>query len=192
MKKSVLSKDILPFFIWFALLIISTIVCDYLLHQFQLVWVGKYLGISGTIILLSSFIYSLRKRRIIQQGSLKSLLKIHEYFAWFGTLLIMIHGGIHFNGLLPWFALFFMLLVLTSGLIGQYILKQGRKTLKIKYAYLLEKGISKADIEKKVFLDALTIKAMTKWRLFHKPITVVFAITTVVHIVTILMFWSWH
>ena len=70
MKKSVILKDILPFTLWLALLVLSTLVIDYLLHQIQLVWIGKYLGIPGIIILGFSFVYSLRKRKLIRRGAL--------------------------------------------------------------------------------------------------------------------------
>jgi hypothetical protein len=191
MNKSVITKDLIPFALWISFLIFSTIVLDYLLHQFQLAWIGKYFGILGFLILLLSFFYSLRKRKLIQFGSIKSLLSAHEYLAWFGTLLILVHGGIHFNGLLPWTALFFMLLVFISGMIGQYILKDARKTLKIKYIHLHEKGLSEEEIERIVFIDALTVKAMTQWRFIHKPITLIFSILAFIHIITIIMFWSW-
>jgi hypothetical protein len=191
MNKSVITKDLIPFALWISFLIVSTIVLDYLLHQFQLAWIGKYFGILGLLILMLSFFYSLRKRKLIQFGSIKFLLSAHEYLAWFGTLLILVHGGIHFNGLLPWTALFFMLLVFISGMIGQYILKDARKTLKIKYTHLHEKGLSEEEIERKVFIDALTVKAMTQWRFIHKPITLIFSILAFIHIITIFMFWSW-
>ncbi len=191
MKRSVIIKDILPFIAWFVLLILSAASLDYLLHQVGLVWVGKYLGIPGIIILAVSFIYSARKRGLIQSGSLKTLLALHVNLAWIGSLLIMVHAGMHFNAVLPWSALTSMLLVIISGLVGKYLLKKARNTLTIKYAYLLEKGYSKEQVEKKIFLDAFTVKTMTKWRLVHKPITLLFGILVALHIITILMFWSW-
>ncbi|NQU63724.1 MAG: hypothetical protein HQ517_05505 [SAR324 cluster bacterium] len=191
MNRSVFFKDIMPFLLWFVLLILSTIILDFLLHQLRLVWVGRYLGIPGTLLLLLSFVYSLRKRKIIQQGSLKRLLRTHEYLAWFATLLILVHGGIHLNGLLPWLALIFMLLVLNSGLTGKYILKNARQTLQLKYANLLKKGFSEEAVERKVFLDALTIKAMSRWRRIHKPLSMIFGFLTLLHLITVFMFWEW-
>ncbi len=191
MKRSVIVKDVLPFIFWFVLLFFSVASIDYLLHQFQLVWVGKFLGIPGILILAVSFIYSARKRKIIETGSLKMLLSLHVYLAWIGTLLIMVHAGVHFNAVLPWSAFILMLLVVISGLVGRYLLNDAKNTLRIKYEYLLNQGYSKEQIEKKAFLDALTVKSMTKWRVVHKPITLIFSITVTLHIITILMFWSW-
>ncbi|MBT4287485.1 MAG: hypothetical protein HOD92_09100 [Deltaproteobacteria bacterium] len=191
LKNSVILKDILPFICWFVLLIFSVVSIDYLLHQLNLVWIGKYLGIPGIFILAFSFIYSARKRRIIEVGSLKMLLSLHVYLAWIGTLLIMVHAGIHFNAVLPWSAFILMLFVVISGLVGRYLLNDAKNTLRIKYEYLLNQGYSEEQIEKKAFLDALTVKAMTKWRLVHKPITLLFSISVALHITTIMMFWSW-
>jgi len=191
MKKSVIVKDILPFIGWFVLLIFSVAGLDYLLHQLNLVWIGKYFGILGILILAVSFIYSARKRKLIETGSLKMLLSLHIYLAWIGTLLIMIHAGIHFNAAIPWLTLILMLFVVISGLVGKYLLNDAKNTLRVKYADLLDQGYSKEQVEKKVFLDALTVKAMTKWRLFHKPITGLFSILVTLHVITILIFWSW-
>jgi len=191
MKKSVIVKDILPFICWFVLLLFSVAGLDYLLHQLNLVWIGKYFGILGILILAVSFIYSARKRKLIETGSLKMLLSLHIYLAWIGTLLIMIHAGIHFNAAIPWLTLILMLFVVISGLVGKYLLNDAKNTLRVKYADLLDQGYSKEQVEKKVFLDALTVKAMTKWRLFHKPITGLFSILVTLHVITILIFWSW-
>ncbi len=191
MRRSVLVKDIMPFIFWFSTLFVAVISIDLLLHRLQLVWVGKYLGIPGVLILMSSFLYSLRKRKILKTGSLKTLLLIHFYLAWFGSVLIMVHAGIHFNALLPWSAFILMLIVVISGLVGKYLLKNARQTLRTKYAALLKDGYSEQEVEKKVFFDALTVKAMTRWRQVHKPITLLFIMLSTLHIITIFMFWSW-
>jgi hypothetical protein len=68
----------------------------------NLVWVGRYLGIPGTILIIGSLVYSLRKRKYITTGSAKSLLHLHEIGAWLGSLMVLLHAGIHFNAILPW------------------------------------------------------------------------------------------
>ncbi|MBU2511101.1 hypothetical protein KJ966_07175 [bacterium] len=191
MKRTVIINDILPFILWFVLLVFSAISLDFFLHQFQLEWIGKYCGIPGLLLLVVSFIYSLRKRRMIEAGSLKFLLSLHIYLSWIGALLIIIHAGIHFNAVLPWSAFFLMLLVVISGLVGEYLLKDARNTLRIKYAHLLEKGYSKEEVEKKVFLDAFAVKTMARWRMVHKPITLIFGALALLHVITIFMFWRW-
>jgi hypothetical protein len=41
------------------LLAAGTLAGDYLLHRLDLVWVGRYLGIPGTLLIIASLVYSL-------------------------------------------------------------------------------------------------------------------------------------
>jgi len=184
-------NDIIPFVVWFFLLIVAVLSIDYLLHKFQLAWIGKFLGIPGVLMLIFSFIYSIKKRFAFQSASIKTLLSFHIMITWLGALLITVHAGIHFNAILPWTTYITMLVVVISGLVGEYLLKDARKTLRVKFTNLLDQGYSKEQVEKKALLDSLTVKAMVKWRSVHKPISMAFGILAGFHIVTILMFWGW-
>jgi len=101
---SVFRKDISPFVLWFLWLIALTLTIDYLLHYTQALWIERYLGIFGTLLIILSFVYSLRKKKIITFGKPKTFLRIHEYLAWTGSLMVLVHGGIHFNAVLAWLA----------------------------------------------------------------------------------------
>jgi len=72
----ILFRRVVPFAFWYILLIGLAIVLDLFLHVLSLFWVGRYLGICGTILLVLSFVYSLRKRKIINFGSPKELLNV--------------------------------------------------------------------------------------------------------------------
>jgi hypothetical protein len=100
MKGSVFRKQVLPLFALFGGLIVSALIIDLLLHQFDLVWVGRWFGIPGTLLILSSFLYSLRKRKKISFGKPKHLLVLHETLAWIGVLMILVHAGIHVYAIL--------------------------------------------------------------------------------------------
>src|SRR5574337_82839 len=117
MKGSVFGKYVLPFIEWFALMIVLAIALDYFFHRFHLLNIGRYLGYVGTFVIVASFVYSLRKRKIITRGSPKQLLTLHEYMAWAGSIMILVHAGIHFNALLPWMAVFVLLIAAASGLV---------------------------------------------------------------------------
>ncbi|MBK8584352.1 MAG: hypothetical protein IPN88_02480 [Bacteroidetes bacterium] len=52
MKKPLLVKYVLPFFQWYALMILIAIAIDYLFHQLDLVWIGRYLGVLGWLAIL--------------------------------------------------------------------------------------------------------------------------------------------
>lgn len=188
MKQPLLTKYVLPFFQWYALMIFIAISIDYILHRFQLVFIGRYLGFIGTFVVLLSFIYSLRKRKIIESGSPKKLLELHEYLAWAGSILLLVHAGIHFNALLPWLAIFMLLIAVASGLVGKFLLKKASETLKEKRQLLIDKGHSNEDADKKLFFDSITVDLMKKWRVVHLPITLLLGILALMHIITILMF----
>jgi hypothetical protein len=84
MTPSLWRRHVLPFTILLGLLALATIAGDYLLHRLNLVWIGRYLGIPGTLLIVGSLVYSLRKRKYITSGNPKTLLTLHEAGTWLG------------------------------------------------------------------------------------------------------------
>ncbi len=76
MDRSLVRKEVIPFAMMFGGLILATVITDTLLHQFDLVWIGRWLGIPGTILILLSFFYSMRKRKMISCGNQLTFLDI--------------------------------------------------------------------------------------------------------------------
>ena len=99
-----LRREVLPFVASFAALVLVALAIDGLLHLFDLLWVGRWLGIPGTLLIIGSTAYSLRKRKLIQRGHPVKLLRWHEVLAWLGSLLVLVHAGVHFNAILGWLA----------------------------------------------------------------------------------------
>ena len=191
MMTSLWRHHILPFSLLLGLLAVATLAGDYLLHQLNLVWVGRYLGIPGTVLIIISLIYSLRKRKVITAGNPKSLLTFHEFAAWLGSLLVLIHAGIHFNAILPWLATMAMSVNVLSGLVGKLLLDQSRRHVQGEREDLQLRGFSRFEVEQALFWDAVTLDAMTKWRKVHIPIFIVFVILALGHIISIFLFWGW-
>jgi len=191
MERSLISKEVAPFLKMFGALILATAVTDALLHQFDLVWVGRWLGIPGTILILTSFLYSMRKRKKISFGKPMTLLTLHESLTWLGALMILVHAGIHIYTILPWLALLAMLVNVISGMTGKYLLDRSRRFLAEKKEFYSQQGLSEEAIEKKLFWDATTFDLMKKWRAVHLPITLAFAVLGITHILSILLFWEW-
>jgi len=191
MERSLIRKEVLPFLKLFVFLILATAITDALLHLFDLVWVGRWLGIPGVILILLSFFYSMRKRKKISFGKPKTLLFLHETFTWLGALMILVHAGIHIYTILPWLALFAMLINVISGMTGKYLLDRSRRFLTEKKVLYLQQNLSEEAIEKKLFWDATTLDVMKKWRAVHLPITLAFAVLGVTHILSIFLFWEW-
>jgi hypothetical protein len=192
MKRSLVSKEVLPFLLMFVVLIAATAILDALLHLFGLVWVGRWLGIPGTLLILLSFLYSLRKRKKIRFGKPKALLTLHECLAWLGALMILVHAGIHVYAVLPWLALIAMIVNVISGMTGQYLLGRSRRYMAKKKAHYANEGLSDNEVEKALFWDAITFDLMKRWRAVHIPITVVFVVLSAAHVFSIFLYWNWN
>lgn len=191
MSTSLWRQHILPFSIILGFLAAITLVSDYFLHLLNLVWVGRYLGIPGTILIIGSLVYSLRKRKYITSGNPKSLLTLHEFMAWLGSLFVLIHAGVHFNAILPWLATVAMSINVISGMVGKFLLDRSRRYVQEQRQDFQQLGLQKPEVEQAVFWDAVTLDAMTKWRKIHIPIFIVFAVLALGHIVSIFLFWGW-
>jgi len=161
------------------------------MHSSGLKWTLRYLGIAGSVLIILSFVYSLRKRKVINFGKAKTLLQIHELLAWTGSLLILLHAGFEFDAVIPRMAVIAMLIVVASGLTGKYLLKQARESIKEKRTELKAKNLSDDEIEKELFGLSLIADKMQMWRTVHIPLTLIFAAFALLHIITILLFWRW-
>lgn len=191
MGSSLWRRHVLPFALLAGLLAVATMAGDYLLHRLDLVWIGRYLGIPGTILIIGSMVYSLRKRKMISSGNPRTLLNLHEFSAWLGSLMVLIHSGIHFNAILPWLATVAMGVNVISGLVGKLLLNRSRLHVQDKRDSFQLRGMSKPEVEQAVFWDAVTFDTMAKWRKVHIPIFIVFAALALGHIISIFLFWGW-
>jgi hypothetical protein len=102
-----------------------------------------------------------------------------------------VHAGIHIYTILPWLALIAMLVNVISGMTGKYLLDRSRRFLAEKKEVYAQQGLSEEAIEKKLFWDATAFDLMKKWRAVHLPITLVFAVLGITHILSIFLFWQW-
>ena len=191
MEKSLFRQEIVPFLGQFSLLLMGSLFGIFVLFYLQQEWIGRWLGIPGVVLIMLSFLYSLRKRKIITFGNPKVLLWLHEVFTWTGSLFILIHAGLHFNAILPWLAMIGMVLNVLSGMVGQRLLHRSKMHLtEMQDTYRL-KGMSKQEIEQEIFWDSVTYDLMAKWRVVHFPISLAFGVIALGHIISILMFWIW-
>ncbi len=192
MWKSLLVQRTLPLSISYLLLIIAGIALDYILHIAHLVWIGRYFGIVGTVFLALSFGYSARKNKIIKNGAIKFFLKFHCYTGWIGTLMILVHSGIHFNAILPWAATLLMMVVTASGHVGQYLIKKLKEEIKLKLKQLGINATADDEMELQHYWDSLTVKTLDQWRRVHKPMVSFLIALSTTHILAIFFFWNWR
>ena len=191
MNRSLWRDHVLPFSLLLGVLALASWSGDYLLHRMNLVWVGRYLGILGTLLIIVSFYYSLRKRKIVTTGNPVTLLRMHEFSAWLGSLMILIHAGVHFNAILPWLATVAMSVNVVSGLVGRLLLKRARAHVQAQREQFQLRGLSQPEVEQAVFWDAVALYIMNQWRKVHIPIYVVFLVMALGHILSVFMFWGW-
>lgn len=191
MRGSLLSREVVPFLLALAALVVAALLIDALLHAFNAVWVGRYLGIPGVLLIVGSFGYSLRIRKLISAGRPVQLLRLHERMAWAGSLLVLVHAGIHFNAILAWLAIWAMLINVGSGLTGKFLLERSRRRLEQTKQLMRQQGFSPEELEEHMYWDSLTFDAVKQWRVVHYPITLAFAVLATAHIVSVFLFWGW-
>ncbi len=184
-------REILPFLGSFAALALGALAADGVLHLLNAVWIGRYLGIPGTLLILGSTAYSLRKRKIIRSGQPAGLLRWHELSAWAGSLLVLVHAGVHFNAILAWLAVGAMLINVGSGLTGKWLLDRSRRRLEEARDRMRSKGLSDEALQDRLYWDSLTFDVVRRWRVIHFPITLAFAVLALAHIVATFLFWGW-
>lgn len=84
---------------------------------------GYYLGLVGALMMLSLLLFPLRKRIRFMQGlgKLPNWFRIHMIIGITGPLLILFHANFHFGSINAGVALFSMLLVAGSGVMGRFV-----------------------------------------------------------------------
>lgn len=192
MTSRFLARDVLPFLAAFAALVAAALLLDAFLHWQGVMWVGRYLGVAGVILIIASFGYSLRKRQVIKIGKPLVLLHLHERMTWFGSLLILVHAGVHFTAVLAWLAIAAMLTNVGSGLTGKFLMQRGRKRLDESRQSYRGQGLSASEVEDLMYWDTLTYTAITRWRVVHRPIALVFGVLATAHILSVFLFWAWR
>ncbi len=191
MEAKLLRHEVLPFLVSFSALVLVSLLIDAALHVMDVVWIGRYLGIAGTLLILSSFGYSLRKRKIVHFGTPVGLLRLHERLAWAGSLLVLVHAGIHFNAILGWLAVGAMLVNVGSGLTGKFLIERSRRRLSEARRHMQASGLPPEELEQRLYWDTLTFDVVKKWYVVHYPIALAFAVLATAHILAVFLFWDW-
>lgn len=103
---------------------------------------GGFFGVAGALFMLVPLAYTLVKRiarlrrAFTRRNSFASLLQAHVYFGLIGALFALIHSGHKFQSTLGIALTALMLLVIISGFIGQYYLRDVAEDIREKQAQL--------------------------------------------------------
>ncbi|MCX7381104.1 MAG: hypothetical protein NT133_06735 [Alphaproteobacteria bacterium] len=192
MTGTLFNREVRPFLLILLALAVAAVIADVGLHLLDAVWVGRYLGIPGTLLILASTLYSLRKRKLIRMSTPATLLAWHEGLAWLGSLLVLVHAGVHFNALLGWLAVGAMLVTVTSGLTGKFLLQRARRHMEATRQRIRGQNLSAAETRQLLYWESLTFDVIAAWRRVHLPITLAFAVLATAHLVSIFLFWRWR
>ncbi len=191
MQARIVRKEVLPFVLYMVALVASTLLIDAALHLLNIVWIGRWLGIPGVLLIVGSFGYSMRKRKLIRAGQPATLLRWHEGLAWLGSLLVLVHAGVHFNAILAWLAVGAMLVNVASGLTGKFLIDRSRHRLEEARQRMRDRGLTADELADRTYWDSMTFDAVKKWRVIHFPITLAFAVLGLAHIISTFLFWGW-
>ncbi|TPW03012.1 MAG: hypothetical protein FD125_1798 [bacterium] len=191
-RAHLVSREVLPFYLSLLMLGGGALALDAILHLLHVVWIGRWLGIPGTLLIIGSFGYSLARRKWIKVAAPAGLMRLHERMAWAGSLLILVHAGIHFNAILAWLAVWAMLINIASGLTGKFLMKRARVRLEETRARLRTQGMSEAALEESLHWDSLTFDVVRRWRAVHYPVSLAFGVLALAHILAVFWHWRWR
>ncbi|MDO8444662.1 MAG: hypothetical protein Q7T53_00920 [Deltaproteobacteria bacterium] len=145
-------------------------------------------GIIGTLLVILSFGYSMRKKKLFKTGGMKGWLRAHEWLAIAGTVIIFVHTGIHFHGIVAIITLIFMFIAFISGLIGRYVYDNVKAELRLKKAGLKKDGLSEKEIEDSLTGLATASEALSKWRTYHMPVISILGVMVLYHAIAALYY----
>ncbi len=103
---------------------------------------GGALGVSGALLMLGPLVYSVIKRvkpikaAVTRHVSMRTLLAWHTYTGLLGSLLVLLHTGHKFESVLGTSLTALTLIVVFSGFVGRYLLRQIRDDVRRKRGLL--------------------------------------------------------
>lgn len=182
----------------------------FLVHQderFAGSLIGGILAISGSLLFLVPLIYSVIKRvpalkhMVAKKVSFSTLLTVHIYSGFIGAILVLLHTGHKFHGLVATLLTTFLLIVVFSGYIGRYLLgrvsteigekKNLLKELEDQYSAksailgansLLRLSESMADVEYAIATHSTFKRVFAVWLKVHILLSFIFYALLVLHI----------
>ncbi len=129
---------------------------------------------------------------LILVGHPVELLHAHEIMAWIGSLLILVHAGIHFNAWLAWFAVWAMLVNVCSGLTGKYLLQRVRKRFSATQARLRDELVPEVSLDAQTYATSMALNVIRKWHQVHVPVASAFALLALTHIAVVTWYWGFQ
>lgn len=181
-KMKIVTGRLSALFLTLFLVIAIAIFIEIILDIYGIRGHRLFAGIVGTLVIIFSFCYSLRKRKtIFTSGRINNWLLTHEWLSITGSAIIFIHTGTHLKAFVPVIALIFMFTAFISGLIGSYVYDMAKIRLRTQIYELKQKGLSESEIEHRLWALIITSDTLSKWRAIHMPIVSILAVMVLYH-----------
>lgn len=183
-------KRLIPFLLFVGLISVS-IFAGWLLNEFELNLIGKYLGIPGSILLIASLIYSISKKDINSAGKSRSVIKVHEILGALGSMMIIAHAGLDLNAIIPSAALFTLVLVIATGFTMNSILMDVRNRLLETEISFKQQGLRQREIQREMNMVAVENDRVKKWSTIHSAFSAILMALILLHVISTLLMWGW-
>jgi hypothetical protein len=144
---------------------------------------GHLMGWMGLGIMLLVFVYPAKKRLNQNRRWPRNWFRVHLVAGTMGPLLILLHSGAHLHALVPSMALLAMAVVVFSGLVGQGVHYFALRTLNDRRRELHQQGLSADEVELHLQRMAAQEEAFRLWQCIHAPMTIMFLVLTVLHVI---------
>jgi hypothetical protein len=149
---------------------------------------GHLIGWMGLGTILLVFVYPLKKRLGRNQRWPHNWFRVHLVAGVMGPLLILLHSGAHLHALVPSLALAAMAVVAVSGIVGQGIHYLALTTLNARRRQLHDQGLNDDEVEAHLRRMAAQEEAFRLWQTIHAPMTLMFVVLTVLHVLGAMYF----
>ncbi|HUM38256.1 MAG TPA: hypothetical protein PKJ04_00935 [Nitrospira sp.] len=149
---------------------------------------GHGVGWAGLAVTLLVFVYPFRKRARPTRRWPRAWFRVHMVAGVIGPLLIFIHSGAHYHAVVPILAMVSMVVVVVSGIVGQLVHAASLRTLNEQRHLLQHQGMSENDIDAQLHGMASQEEAFRLWQAIHAPMTLMFLVFTLLHVVGALFF----
>lgn len=149
---------------------------------------GHITGWIGLAVILLVFVYPVRRRLAKNRTWPRGWFQIHMVAGVVGPLLIVLHSGVHLHALVPVLAMVAMGIVALSGIIGEAVHYLALRTLNEERRQLVRQGVSPEEAAVRLQDVASREETFRMWQLIHAPMTLMFMVLVVVHVIGALYF----
>ncbi len=149
---------------------------------------GHGVGWAGLAVTFLVFVYPIRKRFNPSRRWPRGWFRVHMVAGVLGPLLIFIHSGAHYHAIVPILAMGSMVIVVLSGIVGQLVHAVSLRALNEERHHLQHQGLSESEVDAQLHGMASQEEAFRLWQAIHAPMTLMFLVFTVLHVVGALFF----